>query len=144
MSQNYPSIIVFHRKSSITLGYLGMFVLFLLAWLQLRVWLLWLPVVIMGVSLLLYVRTVSFHDKYLSINSILRKRRIEYQDIDYVDFEYHNGRRKVGGTYYEYSYKKIRLTLTNGKKIKLKDFSEGDDELQFKIKTCVKAVKEYY
>lgn len=82
--------------------------------------------------LFLEVQTIEFFPTYLSINYLLRKRRIERADIDYVSME--TGSSRTGGVPMKYNY--VQMRLKNGRKINFGSFREGIDIVYEKLKAC--------
>ena len=93
-------------------------------------------VLLLALVALVEVRTVSFHDKYLTLNYyLLRKRRIDYSDIDYVSFETRRHR------FQEYNF--ISVELASGKKIRLGGFKEGNQLLYEQLKARESTNEEF-
>lgn len=90
--------------------------------------------------LFLEIQTVSFHDSYLSINYLLRKRRIVHGDIDYVSFE---ERQSWNSTIGSHRSAFVSMRLKNGRTIRLSGFQEGDQILYQQIKACESTNAEF-
>ncbi len=82
------------------------------------------------------IQTVEFFPTYISLNYILRKRRIERADIDFVSLETRT--TKDGGTY---SY--VQMKLRSGRKINFGTFKEGTDAVYQKLKACESTNEEF-
>jgi hypothetical protein len=82
------------------------------------------------------IRTVEFFPTYISINYILRKRRIERADIDFVSME--TTTRRVYGVPVSSNY--VRVKLRSGRKIDLYGFQEG---CYAKLKACESTNEEF-
>lgn len=139
MSDPNLPVTVFHRNNFIAIAICGAGVLSL--WLGFNgltmgagisaVFL--LGPVLAALALLVEVKRVSFHDKGLSVEYyLLRKRHIEYDTIDFVEWEHRRGSSAAGGLFF--NYKLVCLTLSNRKKIRLAGFKEGDEVLYEKLK----------
>jgi hypothetical protein len=87
-------------------------------------------------SLFFDIQKVEFFPTYVSINSILRKRRIERADIDFVSME--TTTRRVYGIPVSSNY--VRVKLRSGRKIDLYGFQEG---VYAKLKACESTNEEF-
>jgi hypothetical protein len=90
-------------------------------------------------SLFFDAQTVEFFPTYISINSILRKRRIERAVIDFVSME--TGTTRVAGIPRTYRY--VQMRLRSGKKINFGSFKEGIDAVYQKLKACESTNEEF-
>ena len=85
------------------------------------------------------IQRVEFFPTYISINYVLRKRRIERADIDFVSLE--TGRTRSGGISTTYNYVQVRLR--SGRKINFGSFKEGIDAVYQKLKACESTNEEF-
>jgi hypothetical protein len=108
MSDHNPPVTVFHRNTFIAIaicvaGVLGFWLGFngLAKGPRISSVLLLGPV-LAALALLVEVKRVSFHDKQLSLEYyLLRKRHIEYGTIDFVEWEHRRGRSAGGGLFFK-------------------------------------------
>ena len=85
------------------------------------------------------IQTVEFFPTYISLNSILRKRRLERADIDFVSME--TGTTRAGGISRTYNY--VQMRLRSGRKINFGSFNEGIDAVYQKLKACESTNEEF-
>jgi hypothetical protein len=85
------------------------------------------------------IQTVEFFPTYISLNSILRKRRLERADIDFVSME--TGTSRAGGISRTYNY--VQMRLRSGRKINFGSFNEGIDAVYRKLKACESTNEEF-
>jgi hypothetical protein len=85
------------------------------------------------------IQTVEFFPTYISLNSILRKRRIERADIDFVSMETQT--TNAGGIRRTYNY--VQMKLRSGRKINFGSFDEGIDAVYQKLKACESTNEEF-
>ena len=85
------------------------------------------------------VQTVEFFPTSISINYLLRKRRIERADIDFVSME--TGTTRAGGIPRTYNY--VQMRLRSGQKINFGSFQEGVDAVYQKLKACESTNEEF-
>lgn len=85
------------------------------------------------------IQTVEFFPTYISINYLLRKRRIERADIDFVSME--TGTTNAGGVRRTYNY--VQMKLRSGRKINFGKFNEGIDAVYQKLKACESTNEEF-
>jgi hypothetical protein len=85
------------------------------------------------------IQTVEFFPTFISINYILRRRRIERADIDFVSME--TGTTNAGGIRRTYNY--VQMKLRSGRKINFGSFNEGLDAVYQKLKACESTNEEF-
>ena len=90
-------------------------------------------------SLFFDAQTVEFFPTYVSINCILRKRRIERADIDFVSMETRTTR--ASGIPQTYNY--VQMRLRSGRKMNFGSFKEGVDAVYQKLKACESSNEEF-
>ncbi len=90
-------------------------------------------------SLFFDIQTVEFFPTYISINYLLRRRRIERADIDFVSME--TGTTRAGGI--PRTYNLVQMKLRSGRKINFGKFDEGIDAVYQKLKACESTNEEF-
>jgi hypothetical protein len=85
------------------------------------------------------IQTVEFFPTHILINSILRKRRFERADIEFVSME--TGTTRAGGISRTYHY--VQMRLRSGRKINFGSFNEGIDAVYQKLKACESTNEEF-
>ena len=85
------------------------------------------------------IQTVEFFPTHISINYILRRRRIEGADIDFVSMETRT--TNAGGIPRTYNY--VQMKLRSGRKINFGKFNEGIDAVYQKLKASESTNEEF-
>jgi len=98
-----------------------------------------IPVLAVMYCLFFQVQSVEFFPTSISLNSILRKRRIEHVDVDFVSME--ERRTNAGGMSGTVKY--VRVKLRSGRKIDLSGFQEPIETVYQKLKECESTNEEF-
>ena len=85
------------------------------------------------------IQRVEFFPTYISISYVLRKRRIERADIDFVSME--TSTTRSGGISRTYNY--VQMRLRSGRKINFGSFKEGIQTVYGKLKAYESTNEEF-
>jgi hypothetical protein len=98
-----------------------------------------IPVLAIGYCLFFQAQAIEFFPTWIQINYLLRRRRLERGDIDFVSLEEYTSNTRGIRTTTKY----VRLKLRNGRKIDLSGFQDDIGSVYQKLKACESTNEEF-